>query len=67
MDKEETIKQLQDENYQLKLDNRLLKDRIKEIELLKEYIKELEARLAQDENADFTESEIWPESQKREE
>jgi len=41
MHEEETIKQLQDENQQLR----------HEIELLKEYIRELEARLAKYENA----------------
>ena len=51
MDKEEIIEQLQAENAQLKRENKLLKERIKDIELLKEYIKELEARLAKYENA----------------
>jgi transposase len=41
MHEEETIKQLQDLNEQLR----------REIELLKEYIKELEARLSKYENA----------------
>ena len=51
MDQDETIKLLQEENYRLKCENRLLKERIKEIDQLKGYIKELEARLSLYENA----------------
>jgi transposase len=51
MDQDETIRLLQEENYRLKCENRLLKERIKEIDQLKGYIKELEARLSLYENA----------------
>ena len=51
MHQEEIIKQLQEQNKQLKLENELLKARVSEIEPLKAKICELEARLAQYENA----------------
>ena len=51
MHQDEIIKQLQEQNKQLKLENELLKARVSEIEPLKAKIRELEARLAQYENA----------------
>ena len=51
MHQDEIIKQLQEQNEQLKLENELLKARVSEIEPLKAKISELEARLAQYENA----------------
>jgi transposase len=51
MHEEETIKQLQERIKQLELENELLKARVGEIEPLKAMISELEARLAQYENA----------------
>ncbi len=46
MYQDEIIKQLQEQNKQLKLENELLKARVSEIEPLKVKISELEARLA---------------------
>jgi len=51
MDEGETIKLLQEQNKQLKLENELLTARVSEIDPLKTKIRELEARLAQYENA----------------
>ena len=51
MHQDEIIKQLQEQNELLKLENKLLKARLSEIEPLKARICELEARLAQYENA----------------
>ena len=51
MHQDEIIKQLQEQNEQLKLENELLKARVSEIEPLKAKIRELEARLAQYENS----------------
>ena len=51
MYKDEIIKRLQDENEQLRRENKSLKERVNEIELLKEHIRELESRLAKYENA----------------
>ena len=51
MHQDEIIKQLQEQNKQLKLENELLKARVSEIEPLKAKIREIEARLAQYENA----------------
>jgi transposase len=51
MDEGETNKQLHKQNEQLRRENELLKAKVSELELLKDYIRELEARLAKYENA----------------
>ena len=51
MDEREIVRQLREENEQLKRENELLKAKVSDYELLKAKIIELEARLAQYENA----------------
>ena len=51
MHQDEIIKQIQEQNEQLKLETKLLKARVSEIEPLKARIQELESKLAQYENS----------------
>ena len=64
MNEERTLEQLRKENDQLRHENELLKAKASDVELLKAKICELEARLAQYENAHThtAKSQTWRQS-----